>query len=296
MVDNHSTINNNHIDGYIEQLLNGSRLTETQLLHLCEKAKEILAQEENIVYVNTPVTICGAVNNQFRDLLELFQNAGNIPDTNYLFLGNYASRSYHTGVEIIYLLLAYKVRYNKKITLLRGGLDNLNQTHVFGPLVAIVEDTFFCVNSGLSSRINSIDQIKSLNRAKEPSRKDPISDFMCTQPGLDDMIEDWERGGIYFSQKVTEKFLYTNNLKMLCRGRFTTAGYSFHHGGLIVTVFSTPNYVGHLGNSAAVLDINETFDIHFKIFDKSNWEFQQIQDFIKKEEERQKKEMQNFGH
>jgi len=61
-------------------------------------------------------------------------------------------------------------------------------------------------------------------------------------------------------------------------------------------VFSTPNYVGHLGNSAAVLDINETFDIHFKIFDKSNWEFQQIQDFIKKEEERQKKEMQNFGH
>lgn len=47
---------------------------------------------------------------QFYDLIELFRIGGNVPDTNYLFLGDYVDRGYYS-VETVCLLLALKVRY-----------------------------------------------------------------------------------------------------------------------------------------------------------------------------------------
>ena len=54
---------------------------------LCDKAREILAAENNVQEVPCPVTICGDIHGQFYDLLELFRIGGKLPDTNYLFMG-----------------------------------------------------------------------------------------------------------------------------------------------------------------------------------------------------------------
>ncbi len=53
------------------------------------------------------------------DLKEMFRIGGKIPDTNYLFLGDYVNRGTQS-VEIISLLTCYKLRYPERITLLRG--------------------------------------------------------------------------------------------------------------------------------------------------------------------------------
>ena len=54
----------------------------------------VLKEEPNVLRINSPCTICGDIHGQFVDLVEIFRICGNVPDTNYLFLGDYVDRGY----------------------------------------------------------------------------------------------------------------------------------------------------------------------------------------------------------
>lgn len=155
------------------------------------QAKEILAKECNVQEVKCPVTVCGDVHGQFHDLMELFRIGGRSPDTNYLFMGDYVDRGYYS-VETVTLLVALKVRYKERITILRGNHESRQITQVYGfydeclrkygnanvwkfftdlfdylPLTALVDGQIFCLHGGLSPSIDTLDHIRALDRLQE---------------------------------------------------------------------------------------------------------------------------------
>ncbi|KAL6575541.1 Serine/threonine-protein phosphatase PP2A-2 catalytic subunit [Orobanche hederae] len=158
-----------NLDEQIAQLMQCKPLSESEVRALCEKAKEILMEESNVQPVKSPVTICGDIHGQFHDLAELFRIGGKCPDTNYLFMGDYVDRGYYS-VETVTLLVALKVRYPQRITILRGNHESRQITQVYGfydeclrkygnanvwkiftdlfdyfPLTALVRKTFFLI-------------------------------------------------------------------------------------------------------------------------------------------------------
>ena len=54
-----------------------------------------------------------------------------MPDTNYLFMGDFVDRGFYS-VETFLLLLALKVRYPDRITLIRGNHESRQITQVYG--------------------------------------------------------------------------------------------------------------------------------------------------------------------
>ena len=134
------------------------------------QAREVLVEESNVQPVRCPVTVCGDIHGQFvrepftcvfgpsrlgsqlgqrwgqtekriiltvrvletqHDLSELFRIGGNSPDTNYLFMGDYVDRGYYS-VETVTLLVAMKVRYRDRVTILRGNHESRQITQVYG--------------------------------------------------------------------------------------------------------------------------------------------------------------------
>jgi len=62
--------------------------------------------------------------------MELFKIGGKIPDTNYLFMGDYVDRGYYS-VETVTLLVAYKVRFPTRIYSTRGNHESRQITQVY---------------------------------------------------------------------------------------------------------------------------------------------------------------------
>ena len=117
------------LDLLINRLLQGELPTKSEVGETCFRMKEILMCAPNVAVVSAPVTVVGDIHGQFFDLLELFLVGGHVPDTNYLFLGDYVDRGHHS-IQTIALLVCLCIRYPKRITLLRGNHESRQITQV----------------------------------------------------------------------------------------------------------------------------------------------------------------------
>jgi serine/threonine-protein phosphatase 6 catalytic subunit len=281
------------LDRFINNLKEGQCLPERDLRMVCEKVKEILIEESNVQPVSAPVTICGDIHGQFFDLLELFRTGGEIPNTNYIFIGDFVDRGYNS-VETFELLLCLKLRYPANITLLRGNHESRQITLVYGffdeivrkygnanpwkyctdvfdylGLAAIVEGKVLCIHGGLSPDIKTLDHIRTIERKVEIPHDGPFCDLMWSDP---EDIDTWQmspRGaGWLFGSKVTKEFNHLNDLDLVARAhQLVQEGYKYWFPEKsLVTVWSAPNYCYRCGNVASILSINEDLEREFKIF------------------------------
>lgn len=102
------------LDRQIEQLKKCEIIKESEVKNLCSRAREILVEESNVQRVDSPVTVCGDIHGQFYDLKELFKVGGDVPETNYLFMGDFVDRGFYS-VETFLLLLALKVSRSTRL-------------------------------------------------------------------------------------------------------------------------------------------------------------------------------------
>jgi len=284
----------NNVDQWLETLKKCKHLPEQDLKQLCELVKELLLEESNVQPVSAPVTICGDIHGQFYDLLELFRVGGEIPETNYIFMGDYVDRGYYS-LETFSYFLALKAKYPNKITLLRGNHESRQITQVYGfydecqqkygnanawkyctqvfdylTLAALVDGRILCVHGGLSPDIRTIDQIRTIHRTVEIPHEGALCDLMWSDP--EDTIDTWklsERGaGWIFGYKATDEFTKINDLDLICRAhQLVQEGYKYMFPKEnLVTVWSAPNYCYRCGNVASILELDTNLKREFKIF------------------------------
>ncbi|KAK6031960.1 Ser/Thr phosphatase family protein [Ostertagia ostertagi] len=163
-------------------------VSESDIMDVLGKAREMFLSQPTMVELDSPVKICGDTHGQYPDLLRLFNKGGFPPLSNYLFLGDYVDRG-KQNLEVILLVLAYKLKFPKNFFLLRGNHECANVNRAYGfydecmrryqsqrmwqsfqdvfcvmPLTALVGDKILCMHGGLSPHLESLDQLRNIPR------------------------------------------------------------------------------------------------------------------------------------
>ncbi|KIJ99106.1 hypothetical protein K443DRAFT_680256 [Laccaria amethystina LaAM-08-1] len=268
------------------------RLTEEQALWILEKGTEVLRKEGNVLQVDAPITVCGDIHGQYYDLMKLFEVGGSPADTRYLFLGDYVDRGYFS-IECVLYLWSLKIWYPDTLFLLRGNHECRHLTDYFTfkleckhkyseqvydacmesfcslPLAAIMNKQFLCIHGGLSPELSTLDDIRAIDRFREPPTHglmcdilwaDPVEDF-GTEKITDSFVHNHVRGCSYFfTYQAACQFLERNNLLSIIRAHEAQdAGYRMYRKTKttgfpsVMTIFSAPNYLDVYNNKAAVL-------------------------------------------
>jgi serine/threonine-protein phosphatase 6 catalytic subunit len=119
------------LEAWIEQVKKCEYLPERDLKKLCSYVRGVLVEEANVQPIVSPVTVCGDIHGQFHDLLELFKTGGELPHTQYIFMGDFVDRGHHSLETLTYLLLM-KAKYPDRITLLRGNHESRQISMAYG--------------------------------------------------------------------------------------------------------------------------------------------------------------------
>uniref|UniRef100_A0A0K0DG97 Serine/threonine-protein phosphatase n=1 Tax=Angiostrongylus cantonensis TaxID=6313 RepID=A0A0K0DG97_ANGCA len=256
-------------------------------IHLVlERAMESMKNSPVLLEVRCPVNICGDIHGQYGDLMRIFNACGLPFKHRYLFLGDYVDRGRHS-LEVILLLLSLRIQFPRKVYLLRGNheLSNINRVYGFNaeirqryrtvaeskalydhfnevfaqmPLAAVVSGRILCMHGGLSPNLNSLDDIRKLQRPLRIVRG-LAQDLLWADPetGTKGFQQNKIRAvsHIFGEDMVRDKCKQLNIDLIIRAHQVVEFGYAFFCGRSLITVFSAARYHEELVNYAAVVKV-----------------------------------------
>ena len=179
-----------------------------KLINDCTK---VLKNEPNVVEKEGDIAIIGDVHGQFFDMVSMLDEL--IPqleksenDFGLLFLGDYVDRGIK-GVEVLLYLMAIKINYPRKMTLLRGNHESRSMTEYFTfreecvgkydlevydafmdmfdslPLVSVVNGLYLCMHGGISPDLFEVNDVNhKIDRFMEPPNVGLHCDILWSDP------------------------------------------------------------------------------------------------------------------
>lgn len=270
-------------------------LSEFEIKTLCESVKPILLGQDMLLELEAPIQICGDIHGQYTDLLRLFEYGGFPPTCNYLFLGDYVDRG-KQSMEVICLLLCYKILYPENVFILRGNHESAGINRIYGfydeckrrysiklwkvfsdvfnclPVSALIDEKILCMHGGLSPELQNLQQITNLERPCDVPDVGLLCDLLWSDP--DSNVTGWgenDRGvSFVFGSDIVTKFLETHDLDLIVRAhQVVEDGYEFFAGRRLVTLFSAPNYCGEFDNAGGMISVDENLMCSFQILKPS---------------------------
>ena len=287
------------VDSIIDKLLSvrGNKpgkqvdLKEEEIKFLIEKSVQIIKEQKMLVDLEAPLHVCGDIHGQYYDLLRIFEHCGYPGEYNYLFLGDYVDRG-KQSLETVCLLLAYKIKYPTKVTLLRGNHESSVTNRIYGfydeckrrynvrlwrsftdlfnvlPVAALIDDKILCMHGGLSPELKNLQNIENISRPTDIPDSGLLCDLLWSDPDKEVMeYDENDRGvSVIFGEKIVEDFNKKNDLDLIIRAhQVVDEGYEFFANRQLITIFSAPNYCGEFDNSAGIMIIDESLTCSLKV-------------------------------
>lgn len=283
---------NSRLDDIIERLMirnSRIRIPMTDVLYLISESKSVFQKEPIVLELKPPINICGDIHGQYSDLLRLLDMNPPLPQTRYLFLGDYVDRG-PQSLEVICLLLALKLKYPDNIYMIRGNHECQEMTELYGfarecvakqskkvylgfcelfnwmPIVAIISHKIFCVHGGLSPVFESLEQIKAIKRPTTIPDTGLLADLLWSDP--EKRVKEWgpsERGVTFvWGWSPAKRFLEANKFSVLVRAHQLAMNgieFPFAPERSVITVFSAPGYAGEFRNKGAFLKVDQNLVI-----------------------------------
>lgn len=102
----------------------------------------------------------------------------------------------------------------------------------------------------------------------QPGSAGLMVEMLWTDPGTDEGYSPSKRGiGCSFGPDITRRWTALNEVSSVIRSHeVRQGGYSVEHDGMLITVFSAPNYVDQVGNLGAFITLEDNGEMSFQTF------------------------------
>ena len=261
---------------------------------VCDEAIRAFQNEDTLIELCSPINIVGDIHGSLHDLIRILTST-DVPQTKFLFLGDYVDRG-SFSVEVIMLLLILHLVEPGKYFLIRGNhefedicskygfrdelieiygndgyeiFDKFNQVFSYMPLAATIDGEVFCTHGGISPNLSKVEQIKELKRPIFDYNDELVCQLVWSDPSpLGVMFIRSDRSMcLNYGLPGVQNFVKDTHMKYIFRAHQCVLNGVQWENQYVATVFSSSNYSMYMPNRSGMIIVNNINSIEELTFD-----------------------------